>query len=454
VKTVDELLIARALFGSSLGFHIIFATLGVGLPFMIWIAELMHQWRKDPHYAILAKRWTKAQAILLGVAIPSGTIVAVQMSLLWPRYMEVVGEVIALPFQIELFAFFVEALFMSIYVYAAERLSPLARIVSVFLVALGGTASAVLITSANAWMNTPTGFDVQAGEIVNVKPLEAFLSPSFQSAASHVVASAYMTGAFAVTTAAAFGILRNRRRPLALAAHKKALMLSLAVGGIMALLTGWNGHSAAQVLHVHQPEKLAAAEALFETQAYAPLAIGGVPDLDQRKLVGGTEIPGLLSFLATNRLDGVVKGLNDFPRETWPPFYVHTLFNLMVLIGVFLMGLALLAWVIKWKRKEKPLPRWLLWVLVGAGPLSMLGIEFGWVFTCSGRQPWTIYQYQLTAEAVTDATGLFGWFVLFISLYVLLCIVTAVVMRAFFKRRPLEEELRGVSEQGGSVGHE
>ncbi|MDR6226813.1 cytochrome ubiquinol oxidase subunit I [Desmospora profundinema] len=451
---MDELIIARSLFGSSLGFHIIFATLGVGIPFMILIAELIYQWRKDPHYVILAKRWTKAQAILLGVAIPSGTIVAVQMSLLWPRYMEMVGEVIALPFQIELFAFFVEALFMSIYVYAAERLSPLARITSVFLVALGGTASAVLITAANAWMNTPTGFDVQGGEIINVRPLEAFFSPSFRTAASHVVASAYMTGAFAIASVAAFGMLKSRKRGTAYAAHKKALMLSLAIGGVMSLLTGWNGHSAAQVLHVHQPEKLAAAEGLFETQAYAPLAIGGVPDLDRRELVGGVEIPALLSFLATNRLDGVVKGLNEFPRETWPPFYVHTLFNLMVFVGTFLMFLALLAWMIKWKRKEKPLPRWLLWVLVGAGPLSMLGIEFGWVFTCSGRQPWTIYQYQLTSEAVTDATGLLGWFILFISLYVMLCIVTAVVMRAFFKRRPLEEELAAVGGKGETVGHE
>lgn len=455
MSVLDELIIARSLFGSSLGFHIIFATLGVGIPIMIFIAELMYQRTKDPHYVLMAKRWTKAQAILLGVAIPSGTIVAVQLSLLWPRFMEVVGEVIALPFQVELFAFFVEALFMSIYVYAAERLTPLARIGSVFLVALGGTASAVLITSANAWMNTPTGFDVQMGQIVNVRPLDAFLSPSFVSAATHVVTTAYMTGAFAIASVAAFRMAKVKKEGEEYKLHQKALLLSLAVGGVMSLLTGMTGHEAGQVLHRHQPEKLAAAEGLFETQSHAPFSLGGVVDPEKRELVGALEIPSLLSFLATNRLDGVVKGLNDFPAETWPPPYVHLLFNLMILVGVVLPLLAALAWLIKWKRKRKPLPSWLLWLLVGTGPLSMLGIEFGWVFTCSGRQPWTVYQYQLTADAVTDAVGLFRWFILFISLYVLLCIVTAVVMRAFFKRRPLKDELETLGgERGGAVSHE
>ncbi|PTX63304.1 cytochrome d ubiquinol oxidase subunit I [Melghirimyces profundicolus] len=452
---MDELTIARSLFGSSLAFHIIFATLGVGLPFMILVSEIVYQITRDRDYTVMAKRWTKAQAILLGVAIPSGTIVAVQLSLLWPKFMEVVGEVIALPFQIELFAFFLEALFMSIYVYAADRLSPITRIVSVFLVALGGSASAVLITSANAWMNTPTGFKASGGKITEVHPLNAFFNPSFPSAALHVLASAYMTGAFAIAGLAAWRMLHRKSEDREYGYHKKALMMSLAVGGLMSLATAWNGHAAGQVLYDYQPEKLAAAEGHFETRAYAPLALGGIVDPDKGELVGAIKIPWALSFLADNRFDAVVKGLNDFPRENWPPFYVHTLFNLMVVIGVLLIFLSFLAWILQWRRRGKKktsLPRWLLGTLAPSGLLSMLGIEFGWVFTCSGRQPWTVYHYQRTSEAVTDAAGLGLWFVVFIGLYLLLLVGTVIVMHSFFGRHPLREELEGIQQEYPAEG--
>lgn len=412
---------------------------------MILISEIIYQVTGDRDYTLMAKRWTKAQAILLGVAIPSGTIVGVQLSLLWPRFMEVVGEVIALPFQIELFAFFIEALFMSIYVYAADRLSPVSRIASVFLVALGGGASAVLITSANAWMNTPTGFETSDGQITNVQPMQAFFNPSFPSAALHVLVSAWMTGAFVIAGLAAWRLLRRKQGYREVRYHQKALMMSLAVGGIMSLATAWNGHAAGQVLYEYQPEKLAAAEGHFETQAYAPLALGGVVDLEKGELVGAIKIPWMLSFLADNRFDAVVKGLNDFPRENWPPFYVHTLFNLMVGIGTLLMILSLVSWIIKWRRRHREaLPRWLLWILSSTGILSMLAIEFGWIFTCSGRQPWTVYHYQRTAESVTRATGLGLWFVLFISLYILLFIGTILVMRSYFKRHPLQDEWKQI----------
>lgn len=157
---MDTVTLARAFFGSSLAFHIIFATLGVGLSLMIFISEILYHWKKDSDYAIMAKRWTKAFAILLGVAIPTGTIVGVQISLLWPGFAKIVGQVISVPFQIEIFAFFLEALFMSIYVYAADKLPPFMRLISLFFVMLGATASAVLITSANTWMNTPAGFSM------------------------------------------------------------------------------------------------------------------------------------------------------------------------------------------------------------------------------------------------------------------------------------------------------
>jgi cytochrome d ubiquinol oxidase subunit I len=437
---MDSVLLARSLFGSSMAFHIIFATMGVGLPTMIIFAELLYQIKKDKDYALLAKRWTRGFAIILGVAIPSGTIVGVMIALLWPGFMEIVGEVIALPFQIEIWAFFLEALFMSIYVYAADRLSAWMRIVSLFLVSVGATGSGVLITNVHSWMNTPTGFRIENGAVVDVHPWLAVLNPSFWTTSLHVVSSAYMTGAFAIASVAAYKLLRRNRTQREVDYHLKALFMALVVGGVFSLLTAVDGHATAQMLHNYQPEKLAGAEGLFETKAYAPLTIGGYTDEAAQGVKYGIEIPWALSFLAGNRFDTVVKGLNEFPRENWPPLYIHPLFNLMVGIGSLLIVLAFFAIALKvwWK---KPYPKWLLGILLTSGPLSMVGIETGWVFSCTGRQPWTIYHMQRTSEAAIKSDSLLTLFVMFISLYVFLMFVTIFVMRFYFQRNPVTKEL-------------
>ncbi|MCD8510003.1 MAG: cytochrome ubiquinol oxidase subunit I [Bacillus sp. (in: Bacteria)] len=439
---MDNVLLARTLFGSSLAFHIIFATLGVGLTFMILIAEIIRLVTKDEDYGLLAKRWTKGVAILLGVAIPSGTIVGVMIALLFPGFIEVVGQVIALPFAMRFLLFFVEALFLSIYIYAASRLSATMRIISVFFVALGATASAVLITNVQAWMNTPTGFNVaENGQIVDVQPWQAVLNPAFSYTAVHVVSSAYMTTAFVVVSVAAYRLLKSNLTAREVSYYKKGLMIALVLGAATAIWTGSTGHKAAVGLHNYVPVKLAAAEGLFETQSNAPLAILGTPDPDANRVVGGLELPGLLSWLATGSTDGVVIGLNEFPREDWPPLFVHALFNVMVGIGTLLIGLSVGAlgyWFIK--RKKVPLPSWLLIALVPSGAFALIGMETGWIFACIGRQPWTIMNFQRTADAATASGNLGFIFVLFISLYLLLLVLTALVMRYYFQRNTLAKE--------------
>ncbi|WP_017729024.1 cytochrome ubiquinol oxidase subunit I [Halalkalibacterium ligniniphilum] len=442
---MDNVLLARMLFGSSMAFHIIFATLGVGITMMILLAEIMRILRKDDDYGLLAKRWTKGVAILLGVAIPSGTIVGVMLSLLWPGFMEIVGQVIALPFQIEIFAFFLEALFLSIYVYAADRLSPLMRLVSVFFVALGATASAVLITDAHAWMNTPRGFDIVNGEIANVRPLEAVFNPSIFVTALHVVGSAYLTGAFVLAAVAAFKLFRGQLSEREASYHKKGMMLALTVGLLMSVFTAYNGHDTAVMLHHYMPVKLAAAEGLFETQANAPLSIFGTPDPEAGRVVGGIELPGMLSWLATGSTDGVIQGLNDYPSDLWPPLFVHTLFNIMVSIGFSLLGLAVIAWAFWFFNRGKLFPKWLLAAIVAAGPLAVIGIETGWIFSCTARQPWTINGVQLTSEAATQSGNLGMLFVLFISLYLILLVITGLVMHFYFHRNPVSKELVSTS---------
>ncbi|MDZ5472621.1 cytochrome ubiquinol oxidase subunit I [Bacillus sp. 31A1R] len=445
---MDDLLIARSLFGTTMGFHIIFATIGVGLPLMMLTAELLYQKTKDQEYVVMAKRWTKAFAVLLGVGIPTGTIAGVQLSLLWPGFMEVLGVVMALPFQIEIYAFFIEALFMSIYVYAAERIPPWARISSLVLVALGALASAVLITNVHAWQGTPRGFTMENGLITNVDPWVAFFNPSFFVTATHVAVSAYTTGAFVIASVAAFKMLRSDFGSRIYNFHKKALMVSLVVGGIFSLVTAINGHEAAQYLHEYQPEKLAAAEGLFETQSHAPLVVGGFTDRESETVKWAIHIPWALSFLAGNSFDTVVLGLNEWPEKEWPPLFVHTLFNGMVFIGTYLIMLAFagLAWT-KILKKDR-FPKLFMWAFIASGPLAVLAIEFGWVFACSGRQPWVIYRTLLTADAATTATNLGVLFMLFAAVYAILGVVVVLVLLYYFKKNTVMDDLNRAEQKG------
>jgi cytochrome d ubiquinol oxidase subunit I len=443
---MDDLLIARSLFGTTMGVHIIYATLGIGIPLMILIAELMYQKTKDRDYAIMANRWTKGFAVLLGVAIPTGTIAGVQLSLLWPGFMEVVGKVIALPFQIEIYAFFLEALFMSIYVYAADRLSPAMRILSVFLVFVGAAASGILITNVHAFEGTPAGFRIENGDFVDVDPWAAFFNPSFFTTGGHVAVSAFMTGAFVIASIAAFKMWRARKIDRTYRFHQKALMLGLVIGGIFSIATALNGHESAQLLHEYQPEKLAAAEGLFETQRYAPLAIGGFTDRDSREVKWAIEVPWALSFLAGDRFDTEVKGLNDYPEELWPPLFVHTLFNAMVGIGTMLIFLSIIGFTMRHIFKKEQFPRWLMVLFISAGPLSILAIEFGWIFSCTGRQPWVIYRILKTEDVVTTATNLGTLFIMFIIIYIILMVATVLVLRYYFRRHPIEKELQSQPE--------
>ncbi|WP_203364049.1 cytochrome ubiquinol oxidase subunit I [Bacillus sp. REN10] len=444
---MDDLLIARSLFGTTMAFHIVFATIGVGLPLMILTAELLYQKTKDLDYVVMAKRWTKTFAVLLGVGIPTGTIAGVQLSLLWPGFMEVIGRVMPLPFQIEIYAFFVEALFMSIYVYAAERIAPWMRIISLIFVALGALASAVLITNVHAFQGTPAGFRYENGQFVDLDPWAAFFNPSFFVTAGHVALSAYIVGAFVVASVAAYKMMKNKRESKVYLFHQKALMISLVVGGIFSFLTAINGHESAQYLHEYQPEKLAAAEGLFETQSHAPLAVGGWTDRDTQSVKGAIEIPWLLSFLAGNSFDTTVVGLNDFPEEYWPPLFIHTLFNIMVGIGSLLIVVALIGLVWKKLSKKEHFPKALLWVFVFSGPLAIIAIECGWIFACSGRQPWVIYRVLRTADSVTSVPNLMILFILFFIVYIILSTAVVAVLLYFFRKNTELDDLKKAEEK-------
>jgi cytochrome d ubiquinol oxidase subunit I len=439
---MDELGQVRLLFGSTLGVHILFATLGVGMPGAIAVAEALALRRRDALYRLLARRWAAVFGVFLATGVVSGTLVAVQLQLLWPAFMRLVGQVIALPFAIEVFAFFLEAVFIAVYLYAGDRVGPRWRLASAVLVAVGAAASALLITDVNAFMNTPTGFRVAGGRLVDVRPWRAMLSPAMPVEVSHVLATAYLAVALVLAAFAAAG-LRRARGAAEQAYHRRALAVAMGVEGVAAVATALTGDWSGKFLAAQQPRKFAAAEAVFRTGRGLAEVVGGWADLRTGTVRGGIRIPGLLSWLATGRWDGRVVGLDAFPRAEWPPVApAHLLFDAMVAVGVLALLQAAFygAWAV-WGRGRPVPPGWLRFA-VAMGPVGLVGIECGWVFAELARQPWTVVGVLTTAQAVTTNPAAGGLLVPFWTLYAALLAGAVAALVVHRRRHPLADDLR------------
>jgi cytochrome bd ubiquinol oxidase subunit I len=313
---MSDLLAARSQMAISLAFHIIFAVVGIGMPVLMVIAERRWQKTGEPLYLELAKRWSKGTAILFAVGAVSGTVLSFELGLLWPEFMEAAGPIIGMPFSLEGFAFFTEAIFLGIYLYGWKRVSPRAHLYAGVLVAVSGAASGIFVVTANAWMNAPTGFDLLDGRITNIDPVAGMLNPMAFQQTLHMTLAAYAATGFAVAGIHAFLLLFDREN----AFHRRALSVALMVGTPAALVQPISGDLSGKAIARVQPAKLAAMEAHFETSTHAPLLIGGWPDVERREVDFAMRIPGGLSFLAFGDPAAKVKGLEEFPRDQWPPF--------------------------------------------------------------------------------------------------------------------------------------
>ncbi|KAB7707906.1 cytochrome ubiquinol oxidase subunit I [Bacillus aerolatus] len=434
---LDSVMLSRMLTSMTLGFHIIFATIGVGVPIMISIAEFIGIKRNDPYYLLLARRWARGFTITVAVGVVTGTAIGLQLSLLWPSFMEVAGQVIALPLFMETFAFFFEAIFLGIYLYTWDRFkNRMTHWLLTIPVMIGSSASALFITTVNSFMNTPQGFELENGKAVNIDPIAAMLNPATPSKVFHVLTTSYMTAAAILAAIAAFAILKGKRGTY----EKKALRLTMVCTFIFAILTAVAGDVSAKFLAAEQPEKLAAAEWHFETEKNADLILFGTID-ENNEVKNEIRLPGLLSFLAGSSFDTEVIGLYDIPEDLRPPLWIHYMFDLMVSIGFFVLGVSgvyiLMAKIKRFNELNKPL----LWMVVASGPLSMLAIEFGWIFAEVGRQPWILRGYMKVSEAATTGNGVGLTFILFALLYLVLGILCAVVLIRMFKNAPAEAEL-------------
>ena len=414
LDALSDLLAARAQMALSLGFHIVFAEIGIAMPLLMVLAEW--RWRRsgDPIYLQLARRWAKGTAILFAVGAVSGTVLSFELGLLWPAFMQLAGPVIGIPFALEGFAFFTEAIFLGVYLYGWERVSPRAHMLAGLIVAASGAASALFVVIVNAWMNTPAGVIVEQARFTALDPIAAMRNPSSLQQVIHMLLAAYASTGLAVGGLHAAVLLRSAGS----AFHRNAMMVALTIGVPAALLQPLSGDLSARAVATWQPVKLAAMERLATTQRGAPLHVGGV-----------IEIPRGLSLLAFHDPNAEVRGLDAVPADQRPPVLpVHVAFQVMVGLGTLMALVCAWAAFVVIRGRAIAGSRPLLAALAVLTPAGFIATEAGWTVTEVGRQPWIISGVLRTADAVTPMPGLVVPMTVFALLYVGLAAIVAVLI--------------------------
>lgn len=424
---MDDLFAARSQMALSLGFHIVFACIGMVMPFFMATSHYKYLKTKEPLYKELTKVWSKGVAIFFVTGAVSGTMLSFELGLLWPKFMLHAGPIFGMPFSLEGTAFFIEAIFLGFFLYGWGKFNPWFHWWTGVIVGVSGLASGILVVAANGWMNSPTGFDFVNGEYLNIDPIAALFNDAWFTQALHMTLAAFVSTGFAVAGIHAYLLMKEKN----LAFHRKAFTIAIAFGAVAAILQPISGDISAKDIAVRQPAKLAAMEAHFETSKRAPLIIGGIPDVEKKEVNYAIEIPGALSFLAHGDFDAEVIGLDQIPEEHHPPVMVtHFAFQIMVGLGMLLVGLSLLYFFSLWKKKNWQFKRWFLRLFVIATPLGFIALEAGWTVTEVGRQPWIIYEIMLTKDAVTPIPGIVYSFIVFTAIYIsLAAIVTFLLYR-------------------------
>lgn len=426
---MDTVTLARVQMGVSLAFHILFAALGVGLPLFLVLADAAAMRTKNEHYATLAKRMAKGTAILFAVGAVSGTVLSLELGLLWPELMRRFGEVVGPMFALEGFAFFTEAIFLGIYLYGRDRVPRRLHFASGVIVALSGALSAAFVTVVNAFMNEPVPVSWDGDRAFLEAPMRVLASPSAGTQIVHVLLSSYAVTAFGICAVHAALLLRRPTSPF----HRAALRLALPVACAAGLLVPLSGHRSAEHVTQHQPWKVGAMEALYETRACAPLLAGGVPDDATRTVGWGIELPCGLSLLGHGSADAVVTGLDHVPRAEWPPVArTHFAFQTMVGAGSALAALAGLSLAFRlWKKRWPEHPHYLRALVLG-GVLAPVAMEAGWLVTEWGRQPFVVRGLLTTAAAATTQDGLALRLGMFGALYLFLGVVVVTLLLGLF----------------------
>jgi cytochrome d ubiquinol oxidase subunit I len=433
-----DLSAARSQMAFTLGFHIVLACIGVGFPALILIANYLGLRRNDAVALELAQRWSKVAAVTFVVGAITGTVLSFEMGLLWPEFMRRFGDVFGLPFALEGIFFFTEAIFIAIYIFGWNRLSPWLHFWTGVPVAIAGIGGAWSVVAANAWMNQPDGFKLASdGTVTNVSPLDAFFNGAVGYEAPHMILAAYLVTGFLVASVYAVGMLRGRRDRH----HRLGLLIPLTVAVIITPIQFMVGDTAARSIAKDQPIKFAAMECVQTTHTDVTEYLGGRCTSDGVK--GGIAIPGFDSWLVGFSTDTKVIGLDSVPPDDRPPAntLLHWAFDAMVGICSVLILLGLWLGISWWRKRDIPKTRWFLRAVAVSGAAAIVALECGWIVTEVGRQPWIVYEVMRTKDAVTDASGVWVSLSIVIVLYAALGTATVVVLRAMARRWREAEEV-------------
>jgi cytochrome d ubiquinol oxidase subunit I len=430
LATAREVVPARAQMATTLGFHIILACYGIAFPTIVLVAEYIGLKRSDEVAMTLARRWSQALGVLVAVGAVTGTVLSFEMGLLWPGLMRRYGAVIGFPFSIEGIFFFLEAIFIGIYLYGWRRLGGWAHFWSGIPVALSGILGAISVIAANSWMNQPGGFTVRGGQIVAVEPLAVFFNRAAVYEMPHMILAAYMVTGFGVASVYAVGFLRGRRDRY----HRTGFGIPFVLAAALVPFQIFVGDTAARAIAKDQPVKFAAMEYVAHTSRGATEYLGGVYEHGHVYL--GVPIPDLDSLLVGFSPHAKVIGWDSVAPVDRPPAatLIHLSFDAMVGLAFLLLGAGLWALVAWRRRRALPERRWFWWLAVACGPAALVAMECGWIVTEVGRQPWVVYRLLTTAAAATTNRGVTATLTAVIVLYAVLGVATVLILRLLARR--------------------
>ena len=421
---------ARSQMAFTLAFHIILASLGVAFPAMMLIANYRGLKHDDADALLLARRWSKVVAVTFAVGAVTGTVLSFEFGLLWPAFTGRFGKVFGILFAVEGICFFLEAIFVAIYIFGWKRLKPWTHFWAGVPIVITGIGGAFSVVAVNSWMNQPGGFSPKSGTVTSVQPFKVIFNNAVPYEVPHMILAAYLVTGFLVASVYAVGMLRGRRDRY----HRLGLLIPLTVACIATPIQFAVGDSAARAIAADQPIKFAGMECVQHTSTdvteylYGRCTSSGVK--------GGIGIPGFDSFLVGWSTSTKVTGLDSVPADDRPPAntVLHWAFDTMV--GICSALIALGAWFgfVWWRRRDIPKTKWFLRAVAVSGISGVIALECGWIVTEVGRQPWVVYNILRTKDAATHASGVWVTLVVILLLYAALGTALVVVLRAMARR--------------------
>ncbi|MFL5863746.1 MAG: cytochrome ubiquinol oxidase subunit I [Solirubrobacteraceae bacterium] len=430
IAFASQLEAARSQMAFTLGFHIILASLGVAFPAMMLIANYRGLKRDDADALLLARRWSKVVAVTFAVGAVTGTVLSFEFGLLWPAFTGRFGKVFGILFGVEGIFFFLEAIFIAIYIFGWKRLRPWTHFWAGVPVVISGLGGAFSVVAVNSWMNQPQGFSPTTGNVTSVQPLKVIFNKAVPYEVPHMILAAYLVTGFIVASIYAVGMLRGRRDHY----HRLGLLIPLTVACIATPIQFVVGDTAARAIASDQPIKFAGMECVQNTHSDVTEYIYG--RCTSSGIKGGVGIPGFDSVLVGGSTSTKVTGLDTVPANDRPPFdtLLHWAFDTMVGICTMLIGLGLWFGVVWLRKRDIPKTRWFLGAVAVSGIAAVVALESGWIVTEVGRQPWIVYNVLRTSDAVTHAKGVWVTFSLILLLYALLGAVLVITLRTMSRR--------------------